>query len=251
MEVRTYRQPVLTAERDTLIAPAIAIAGLLSLAFLIWVAVETNNTAMVILFTTTLLCLSMWAVSVLLPRFPTRRGLLRVAPIPNGLRIVGSPWPARAEALAVVPASLGLVAGLFNLRQGVDGVAAVLLLALLAIGTATSTAKFLRGDRGTHEIDLDHEVITLAQDGAPLAFHWTNVTGVDLEGKGGRIVLYIDHEGVPAGGLHVSTQEFRSDPAVLARLIRTFVNEPRRRLELADGRALEAIAAGRIDGRSR
>ena len=198
-----------------------------------------------ILFTTGAACLLLLLIGLMSARWPGRAGRLRLAVDEDGVTVVGSPWPSRLEALAVVPAVIGT--GWFLVRLGWPGdvlgaLTLVLLVGLLAL-TARSALRIANGTRRVPAITLTRSGVSVTQPDGREPFAWSDLVGMSLEGKGGRLLLR-GHEG---SSVPILTQELRSDPALVAALVRTYLATPSRRPELADERVLDRLRAGRLD----
>ncbi len=173
-------------------------------------------------------------------RLRARRGVLHVRPRAGGLEVPGTPLPRGLEVLAAVVLTVALVAALLAQVDDGSGSAPSTLTALPTVGLGVlalvafwRTVSVVARRRRTATVRLDADAVEVSGPGGHERFAWSDLTGV-AQGP----LRLLGHAGT---SVPLPERELASDPALVARLLGHYVDRPRDRRELGDGRAAERV----------
>lgn len=179
-----------------------------------------------------------------------QHGVLRLRVEDGGVVVVGSPW-SRVVDLLVAPVllvGLGGAAAAYADVSSTSGSVTVVPLVVLAVLLAVAALRLVRIivlQRRASRLRLDREGVEPSGTSGRGTFPWELVEGVRREGD--RLTLL-----APGGPpVVLPSDELRSDPELVARLVEHYLRHRRDREELGDERVLQRVREDRLDAPGR
>ncbi|MGL4174265.1 MAG: hypothetical protein ACRCTR_09405 [Actinomycetota bacterium] len=174
-----------------------------------------------------------------------RRGTVRAQQHGEGLEIIGSVWPIRAEALAGLILLIGTAIGVVVLTRNpidVNAIGPIVLLAGLTVIAFWPVVKYLTGRRSLDSLVLDQEGFTVQTRGRIVQFFWEDAMGFKI-GGGGLSVQILGYERTMVS---IPMSELRSDPRLVAQILEYYHTHEHERSDLSSGAALDRLRYGAL-----
>lgn len=174
---------------------------------------------------------------------PRRSHHLRVRQVPEGLEVVGSPWPQRSGVLAALLMIAGAVVAVVTFSSGLDVLTPTVLLLLCAPASGWAALRYLTGRRPVDRVMVGRHGFTSRIRGRETEMSWGDVSGFAVSKMGLVVDVHAPNEtDGPAAVIPIA--ELRSDPTLVADLLEFYRDHVRLRSELMSDAVLDRLRQG-------